>query len=220
MSAAVFPQISFWRDASLVLGGSILIAVAAQISVPLYGQGMVNPLADVVARAYNAIGTSVPATPVPITGQTFAVLLVGALLGSRLGFLSMLAYLAEGWVGLPVFSSFKSAWSPTAIVDVPWIVGPTAGYLWSLPVAALIVGWFAERGWDRNFLTTAIAMAFGNVAIYLCGVPFLSYFVGQNNGIALGLMPFIPGDVVKLLLAALLLPTGWVVLRRLGLLRR
>lgn len=216
ISHAVLPRASLWRDASLVLGGTVLIALSALVTIPLYGQGLAHPVATAIAQMYASFGIPLPNTPVPITAQTFAVLLVGALLGGRLGFLCMLAYLAEGLAGLPVFSMGRNAWSPTS-VGLPLIVGPTAGYLWSYPLAAFVVGWLAQRGWDRRFATTALAMLLGNVVIYLIGVPFLGLYVTQSNAIAAGMLPFIPGDVIKLLLAALLLPSAWVLVRRLGL---
>ncbi|MCL4464849.1 MAG: biotin transporter BioY [Chloroflexi bacterium] len=191
--SALWPRLGVRRDAVLVLGGSVLTALAAQLSLPL------------------------PGIPVPLTGQTFAVLLVGALLGGRLGFLALTAYLLEGLAGLPVFALARGAWSPSAVPGVPWILGPTAGYLLALPLAAGAVGWLAERGWDRRFLTAAPAMLLGNAIIFSLGMLWLGRFVGLANAVPLGLLPFLPGDALKLLLAALALPSGWAVLGRLGL---
>jgi len=177
-------------DSLLVLGFSALMTLFARISIPL------------------------PFTPVPVTGQTFGVLVTGLLLGSRRGGLAMLAYLAQGLAGLPIFANGASAWTPSA-AGVPVIVGPTAGYLVAFPVAALVVGLLAERGWDRNVLLTAIAMLLGEVIIYLFGLAWLSRFVGMGNVLQLGLYPYIAGDLIKMALAALLLPGGWALLRML-----
>jgi biotin transport system substrate-specific component len=174
-------------DAALVLGGSILIALCTQV----------------------AIGT-----PVPITGQTFAVLMVGALLGSRRGALSVLTYLAQGLAGLPVFAYGNSGLKAFA--------GPTGGYLIGFVGAAYIVGALAERGWDRRAGTTVLAMILGNVVLYACGLAWLSclvYLLGRPLGgvLSVGLFPFLPGEVVKVALAAALLPSGWRLIRHFGL---
>lgn len=169
-------------DAALVLAGSLLIALSAQIAIPL------------------------PFSPVPITGQTMAVLLVGALLGARRGSLAVLVYIAEGMAGLPVFA-------PGGAVGPARLLGPTGGYLVGFVAAAYLVGLLAERGWDRRVSTTAAAMALGNVVIYTIGVLWLTVFVGSlSAALAAGVVPFIPGDLVKIVIAALLLPAGWKVL--------
>ena len=186
---AVRPRInSLPWNVLLVLGFGTLMALFARISIPL------------------------PFTPVPITGQTFGVLLTGLLLGSRRGALAMLAYLAEGLAGLPVFANGASAWTPSA-VGVPVIIGPTAGYLIGFPVAAFVVGLLAERGWDRGVLTTFAAMLIGEVVIYLFGLAWLSHYVGLANVLTFGFTPFALGEVLKMALAALLLPGGWALLR-------
>ena len=213
----LWTQAGVWRDSILVLGGSFAIALAAQLSVPLLGEGVNHPLAAVLASLYAALGVPLPSTPVPLTGQTFAVLLVGALLGGRLAFLSLVAYLCEGLAGLPVFALARNAWSPSLAPGVPWILGPTAGYLFALPLAAYAVGRLAERGWDRRLPTAALAMALGNAIILALGLLWLSGYVGLANAVPMGLLPFLPGDALKLLAAALLLPSGWAVLGKLGL---
>ncbi|KAA3664965.1 MAG: biotin transporter BioY [Chloroflexi bacterium] len=180
LAGAVWPQHSLLRDVIFVLAGSWLIALTAQLSF--------------------TIG------PVPITGQTFGVLLVGALLGSRRGAASVLAYLAQGFAGLPVFAGGAAT---TAV-----LAGPTAGYLLGFLPAALVVGWLCERGWDRRVETAVIAMLLGNLIIYAFGLPLLSRFVGWDQVLQLGLIPFIPGDILKVLLAAILMPSGWKLLQR------
>ncbi len=164
-------------DAGLVAAGSLTVALAAQVAVPL------------------------PFTPVPLTMQPFAVLLVGALLGSRRGALAMLAYLAEGAAGLPVFAGGSGG--------VSRILGPTGGYLMGFVPAAFVTGLLAERGWDRRFLTTWAAMALGSACLFVCGLGWLAQFTGPSRVIELGLLPFVVGDVMKQILAALLLPGAW-----------
>lgn len=217
ISDVLVPKAGVWRDAALVVCGSLLTALAAQVSIPLYGEGVVHPFSAAISAVYGALGVPLPNTPVPITGQTFAVLLIGALLGSKLGLLALLAYLAEGLAGLPVFALAKNAWSPSA-GGLPWIIGPTAGYLIALPVAAYLVGLLAERGWDRRPALTVIAMLAGDAIIFFLGMVWLARYVGSSNVWAMGLLPFIPGDILKIALAALLLPTGWAMLRRAKLL--
>ena len=173
-------------DALLVLGFGTAMALFARISIPF--------------------------NPVPITGQTFGVLFTGLVLGSRRGGLAMLVYLAEGLAGLPVFANGTSAWTPSA-VGAPVIAGPTAGYLVAFPVAAFAMGLLAERGWDRNVLTTFAAMLIGEGVIFLFGLAWLSHYVGVENVLDLGLTPFLIGEAIKMVLATLLLPGGWALLR-------
>jgi biotin transport system substrate-specific component len=163
--------------------------------------------------AFARIAIPLPFTPVPITGQTLGVLLTGALLGSRRGALAMLVYLGEGLLGLPVFAGGTSAWSPS-VAGVPVIIGPSAGYLYSYPIAAFVVGNFAERGWTRSFKKSLLAMLAGEAAIYAIGLPWLAVYVGARNAVLLGLLPFIPGDAIKMLLAAAVLPSGWRLIEK------
>jgi len=143
----------------------------------------------------------VPFSPVPITGQTFGVLLVGALLGSRRGALSVLAYLAEGAAGLPVFAGGGSG--------VAWLAGPTGGYLFGFVVAAWVVGRLCEQAWNRRVAGAALVMLAGNAVIYLFGLLWLARFVGIDKVLALGLVPFVAGDLLKIALAAPALLMGW-----------
>jgi biotin transport system substrate-specific component len=167
-------------EALLVLAGSALIALSAWIAIPL------------------------PFSPVPVTAQTFAVLLVGSALGARRGAASALAYLAEGASGLPVFAG--GAAGPHVLA------GPTAGYLAGFVLGAYLCGALAERGWDRRPVTTIASMVLGNVAILAPGLLWLARFVGAPRVLKLGLFPFIPGDIVKIALAAAILPFGWRLL--------
>ena len=180
LALVVLPGSLLWKLV-LVLAGSALIALAAQIRFVL------------------------PFTPVPVTGQTFAVLLVAAALG-RLGLASVIAYLVEGAAGLPVFAGGGSG--------LATMVGPTGGYLIGFALAAAVVGSAAERGWDRHLVTALAAMFLGEVAIYACGLAWLARFVPAERLLDAGLIPFIPGDLFKMVLAALALPTAWRLVRR------
>jgi biotin transport system substrate-specific component len=171
---------SWLAETALIVGATLFIAAFAQLSIPLQ--------------------------PVPITGQTFAVLLVGMALGSRRGALAVAAYLAAGAAGLPVFAEAKSG--------IATLLGPTGGYLVGFVAAAWVVGYLAERGWDRNLLRTFAAMVAGNVVIYAFGLAWLlSYFGGDLNAtLAAGVYPFLLGDAIKAAAAALLLPASWKLL--------
>jgi biotin transport system substrate-specific component len=171
------------RSVALVLAFSLLTALAAQVVIPL------------------------PFSDVPITGQTFAVLLTGALLGSRLGALAMLAYLIEGASGLPFFYAGHGG--------LHHLFNPlTAGYLLSYPAAALVVGLLAERGWDRRFVTAAAAMLVGSALILLSGWAWRMRFMSAEMAFMTGVAPFLPGDIIKIALAAAALPSGWAFLNR------
>lgn len=165
----------------LVLTGTVIIAISAKVQIPMW--------------------------PVPVTAQTFAVLLVAALFGSRRGTATVLAYIGEGAMGLPVFAG------PTA--GLAYFAGPTVGFLIGFVVAAIIVGKLAERGWDRRFVTTVTAMTLGTLAIFACGLLWLEFYIGEKNVLVAGLFPFIPGAVIKIILAAALLPSGWKLLAKL-----
>lgn len=173
--------LSYVRDMLLIIGFSIFLALCAQISFPL------------------------PFTPVPITLQTLAVLLTGAALGSKRGATSMLIYLAEGALGLPVFAG--------GVGGTIKLIGPTGGYLWAFPIAAFVVGLLCERRLERRFLTSLLAMLPGTLIIYAIGVTWLAIFLYVNlaQAIVLGMLPFIPGDIVKIVFASALLPTAWAI---------
>ncbi len=147
---------------------------------------------------------------VPITGQTFAVLLAGALLGSKRGAMSQLTYLAVGAMGAPVFAGYMGG--PAVFA------GPTAGYLIGFVPAAYVVGLLAERGWDRRVWTAVLAMFIGSVVLYAFGLSWLSIWLNRfgvdSSVFAVGLVPFLPGDALKIALAATVLPYGWARLNR------
>ena len=185
MVGALAAPLDWTRSALLVAGFSLLTALAAQVAVPL------------------------PFTPVPLTGQTFAVLLTGALLGPRLGALAMLAYLAEGAAGLPFFRAGAGG--------VGHLSGATAGYLFAFPAAAYLTGYLAERGWDRRYFPAAAAMALGSLVILAGGWAWLTALTGDAvQAFRLGVGWFIVGDLVKIALAAAALPAGWALLRKLN----
>jgi biotin transport system substrate-specific component len=148
-----------------------------------------------------------PLWPVPLTLQTLGVLFTGAVLGSRRGALALLLYLTEGALGLPVFAGGASG--------VGYMLGPTGGYLVGFVVAAGVVGWLAQRGWDRRLVWAAVAMVIGNVIIYACGVAWLAVFLGDLWGaLVKGMLLFVVGDLIKIAVAALTLPGGWKLARR------
>ena len=147
-----------------------------------------------------------PWSPVPVTGQTFMVLLTGALLGRRWGMASMAMYLAQGCAGLPVFAGGAAGFH--------WLLGPTGGYLLGFVPAAWLTGRLAERGWGRSPLTAAAAMAIGSSVIFAFGLAGLARFVPSGKLFALGLFPFIPGDLAKVVFASAALPFGWKLLDR------
>ncbi|MFF8911873.1 biotin transporter BioY [Streptomyces sp. NPDC015032] len=170
-------------DTALVLGGAALTGIAAQIAVP------------------------VPGSPVPVTGQTFAALLVGTALGARRGFLSLAVYALVGMAGMPWFSEGTSG------------AGfPSFGYVLGMLLAATVVGGLARRGGDRSMLRTAGTMVLGSAIIYAVGVPYLALSTGMSASaaIAAGLVPFLFGDALKAALAMGVLPTAWKLIGRRG----
>ena len=178
------------RGVVLAFVGSLLVAASAQVEVPLW--------------------------PVPITGQTFAILVIGMAYGARLGAATLALYLAQGAIGLPVFAGFAAG--PAVLM------GPTGGYLVGFVFAAGLIGYLAERGWDRGPITTALAMLLGNIVIYLPGLAWLTVFLASAKSLAYGaafkaslgagLTPFLLGDGLKLALAAAALPLAWKLLGR------
>jgi biotin transport system substrate-specific component len=151
-------------------------------------------IANLLLIACSQVRIPLPFTPVPITGQTFGVLVLGALLGSRYGTAVVTAYVLQGLVGLPVFAGWKGG--------IAVVFGPTGGYIVGFIFAAFIVGWLLERGWSRRLDLTLAALLIGNATIYAFGLPWLALFVGWNQVLQAGLIPFLPGDLLKLLMAA------------------
>jgi biotin transport system substrate-specific component len=175
------------RHVALIVLGALLIALTARISIP------------------------VPGSPVPVTGQTFGVLLVAGALGMRRGVASISVYVLIGLIGIPFFAEGKGG--------IQVILGATGGYIVGFVLAGAVVGRLAELGWDRRLIGALGAMAIGNVVIYLVGVPWLMAVLHFDlaTGIAKGLTPFLIGDAIKLILAAAAFPVAWwVVGRRAG----
>ena len=182
MGAALAPLDSV-RSAGLVIVFSLFIAAAAQFSIHI--------------------------GPIPITGQSFAVLLTGALLGSRLGAAAVIAYLIEGAIGLPFFA-------PGGAPGILRFLGPTAGYLIAFPAAAFVTGAFSENGWDKEYHTAVAAMAIGSVIILLGGWAWYAILTNTLpvTAFKIAVWPYLAGDVIKVALAAAVLPTGWALLKR------
>jgi biotin transport system substrate-specific component len=181
----LIPHVDVLTDVLFVIAGTALVAGAAQISITL------------------------GSTPVPITGQTFAVLLVGASLGTVRGFASLLLYLVVGIAGAPVYADHHHGWSQ--------VTSASGGYLAGFVVAAAVTGFLAEHRWDRRFSSSISLMLTGNVIIYAVGLPWLAVVLNTNNleeTLEYGLYYFVPGDIIKLYLAAALLPAAWKVARR------
>lgn len=163
-SLAVAPV---WAKVAAVLVGTAILAASAQITVPMY--------------------------PVPMTMQTYALLIIGAVYGSRLGAATVLAYLAEGAMGLPVFAGGNAG--------LVYMTGSTAGFLAGFPIVAFVAGWFMERGWGRTLVTSAIAFMVAHALVFITGVAWLAALIGWEKAVAFGLVPFILGTVVKTALA-------------------
>jgi biotin transport system substrate-specific component len=151
----------------------------------------------------------VPFWPVPLTMQTFAVLVIGMAYGSRLGFAAVLLYLFEGVCGLPVFAG-----TPEKGIGLAYMMGPTGGYLLGFAVAAGILGWLGERGWDRSIARAAVAMSAGHAVILALGVVWLAGFVGWAKAVAVGLDPFWMATFLKTALGIAVMPAAWSLVRR------
>ncbi|MEM0906418.1 MAG: biotin transporter BioY [Pseudomonadota bacterium] len=166
------------RNLVLVIAGTIALTISAKIQVPFY--------------------------PVPMTMQTFVVLVIGMAYGWRLGGITVLAYLAQGAAGLPVFATGGG---------IAYFAGPTAGYLVGFVLAAVAVGFLAQRHWDRSVLTTLAAMVLGTAIIFVCGAFWLAQLAGIEVAIAQGVAPFLYGAAFKIALAAAVLPLAWRLTR-------
>jgi len=175
---------ALWRSVAVVLAGSVLLTVSAKLQIPFW--------------------------PVPMTLQTLVVLALGMALGPRLGAMAVIAYLAQGAMGLPVFAG-----TPEKGIGIAYMLGTTGGYLIGFVIAAFVTGLLARRAWDRNVFTTVAAMLLGNVIIYACGLLWLGSIVGWDKPVlAWGMTPFLLGDLAKIVIAAAFLPTVWRLLGR------
>ncbi|MCR4377382.1 MAG: biotin transporter BioY [Rhodospirillales bacterium] len=174
------------RNVVLAVVGTLLLTLSAKVQVPFY--------------------------PVPMTMQTFVVLMLGMAYGWRLGGATLALYLAEGAIGLPVFAG-----TPEKGIGLAYMMGGTGGYLLGYLLAAAIIGWLAEKGWDRTMLGTALALLIGNLIIYVPGLIYLGVLFGWDKPILeWGFTPFILGDVTKLALAAMAMPLAWKILGKSG----
>ena len=172
----------FAVDVALVVAASAIIAIAAQVAIPM------------------------PFSPVPLTLQPLAVIFIGAALGSRRGAAAASLYLLEGISGLPVFAQAHGG--------AVWLLGPTAGYLYSYPFAAFVAGWLSERGWGNTMARSIVGMLAALVVIYAGGWSWLVQFAGVRGALAMGVAPFIAADVIKVAIGAALLPYAQRLLSR------
>ena len=166
------------QSLAVVVVGSILLTLSAKISIPLQ--------------------------PVPFTFQTLVVLSLGVVFGPTLGLATVLAYLAQGAIGLPVFAG-----TPEKGIGLAYMLSFSGGYLLGFAVAAYVTGWLARAKWGRNIVTMALAMLIGNIIIYAFGVAHLSSLIGFDKAVASGLKPFILFDVIKIVAAAIIIPSLW-----------
>lgn len=179
-TAAVYSLIkpkSIWAELPLLAGFNALLVLCSYIAIAL------------------------PFSPVPVTGQTFGVLLIAMALGRVRGTAVVMAYLIEGAMGMPVFAGGTAGFVK--------LFGPTGGYLLGFPLAAWVVGSLADAGWDKSYVKTVVALTAGTAIIFVCGLAWLSRMVPTGSVFAMGLYPFIPGAAIKIGLASVILPSIW-----------
>ncbi|MDO5089348.1 MAG: biotin transporter BioY [Leptotrichiaceae bacterium] len=164
------------KNIFLVIGGVFFIALMSQVKIPL------------------------PFTVVPITGQTFAVMLIGLTYGKKLGVSTLLSYITAGTVGLPVFTGFSSGFPFTS---------PSGGFIIGFLFAAYICGYFADKGWTKSYTKLILVLLLAHSVLYLFGLVQLSLFFPNKNIFIIGLIPFIPGDIIKMILMMGILPAAW-----------
>jgi biotin transport system substrate-specific component len=187
-AATAYPTLinQLWPDRGAALTRTVLLAVFG--SLLLWASAKVQ----------------VPMWPVPMTMQSFIVLVIGMAYGARLATATVGLYLLQGALGLPVFAG-----TPEKGIGLLYMMGPTGGFLVGFLIAAAAMGWLAERGWDRTLPKAVAAMALGTILLFMPGVVWLAVLFGGTKAIAAGLMPFILGSVLKLALAAALMPLAW-----------
>ena len=179
LAQAVWPSVApIARNAALAIAGTLLLAISAKMHIPFW--------------------------PVPLTMQTFVVLVLGMAYGRTLGAATMLLYLVEGAIGLPVFSG-----TPERGIGLAYMVGPTGGYLAGFVAGAGLCGWLAEKGWDRSWWRTAVAMSLGHLVILALGWAWLATLIGPAKAYALGVEPFYLATAAKTALAVAALPLAW-----------
>ena len=162
----------YFQNISLMLIGTLILAFSSKVQVPFW--------------------------PVPMTMQTFVVFLIGSTYGVRLSFLTLVAYLIEGALGLPVFAAGGG---------IIYLTGPTAGYLFGMTIAAAAISYFANMGYSISYIKSFISIMIGSIIIFVCGVLYLGSIIGYTKAIQAGLLPFIPSEIFKIALAVLLIPT-------------
>jgi biotin transport system substrate-specific component len=201
------------RRALTFMDAALASVEATNVSTPLK---LAATLFVMVATAAAAqISVPLPFTPVPFTFQPMVVLLGGAVLGPELGMLSQICYLAAGFAGLPVFAA-----SPDLPQGVGRLLGPTGGYLMAYPVAAFATGFLARRGFDRRYLTSVVAMTIGLALVFAGGITWLTLFApgagarSLQAALQVGFYPFVIADLVKICLAAAVMPLAWRLLGR------
>ena len=163
---------SYIKNILLILFGSFLLAVSSKVQVPFW--------------------------PVPMTMQTFVVFLIGMTCGWKLSFFTLLAYIIEGALGLPVFATGSG---------LAYLMGPTAGYIYGMFLAAIVIGFLAEKGFSNSYFMTFICLLIGSVIIFSLGVGYLGSLIGYDKAIVFGLLPFIPSELFKIFLAVALIPS-------------
>ena len=174
---SIFPTTGFStyiKNIVLIFFGTLLLAVSSKVQVPFW--------------------------PVPMTMQTFIVFIIGMSYGSRLAFVTLLVYLIEGAIGLPVFAKGGG---------LLYLTGPTAGYLYGMTIAAGVIGYFCERGYSSSYLKSLTSLLIGTVIIFLFGIIYLGSIIGYDKALAGGLYPFIPSELFKIALAVVIIPTIW-----------
>lgn len=162
---------SFTVNLAIAFSGSLLLALLARLTVPI------------------------PFSPVPITGQTFGILFLGGILGSRIGTLSVIMYILEGLIGLPVFAG--------GTMGFLYLLGPTGGYLIGFVPAVYLVGYLSEKGWTTSFTSAFLTMIIGTFIIFIFGISWLAVTAGFGTAISIGLYPYIPGAIIKIILATI-----------------
>jgi biotin transport system substrate-specific component len=185
LSDAIWPtaenvKLSWVKNITLVVTASLLLSLSAKIHIPMY--------------------------PVPMTMQTFMVVLVGAVLGARRGASAVLLYLGQGLMGWPVFSG-----TPERGIGLAYMMGPTGGYLLGFLLAAILVGVLAERGFGKTYVSSFTLFLFGQLIIFAVGLSWLSILIGFESAVTLGLTPFLLAATLKLLLGVLVLPSLWEI---------
>jgi biotin transport system substrate-specific component len=183
LSDVLWPSARGARHLLLVLVGSGLLTISAKLQIPLW--------------------------PVPMTMQTYVVLVLGMTYGPRLGTLTVLFYLAQGALGVPVFAG-----TPEKGLGLPYMLGPTGGYLLGFLLAVAVSGWLARRGWDRSAGWTLLAMTLGHAVIFVPGVSWLAMQIGWERAVASGLTPFCLATVAKTALGVVTMPVAWRLLGR------